>query len=170
MLKSQLEWCPGWKFPSYVRLAIAQIELFSSEILKRVPGKNASPRLNKHAEDIIEERYKSVELEPGWIIVGREENGDFIWEAREIKDCQKDLKDLADGMKRELEDRFEKGFNLYATVLFLWLCLQVFLQVTWVIKPTQTRETTCSSVKLHEWTGVVVSSASFFRVRLIFVR
>jgi hypothetical protein len=59
-----------------------------------------------------------VELEPGWIIVGREGNGNFVWEAREIKDCQKDLKDLADGMKRELEERFETGFSSY-TVQYL---------------------------------------------------
>ena len=96
---AQLQWCPGWKVPSYVGLAIAQLELFSSEILKRVPDKKASARLNRHAKDIRNNRFKSVELEPGWIIVGREGNGDFVWEAREMKDCQKDLKDLADGIK-----------------------------------------------------------------------
>jgi hypothetical protein len=71
MLKAQLQWCPGWKFPAYVKAAIAQIELFSSEVLNPNPSKKASPRLNKHAKDIRRNRFKSVELEPGWIIVGR---------------------------------------------------------------------------------------------------
>ena len=110
MLKAQLEWCPGWKFPAYVQLAIDQIELFSSQVLKRVPSKRSSPRLNKHANDIRNNRYKSVELEAGWIIVGREENGDFSWLAREIAGCQKDLQQLAKGMKRELKSRFETGW------------------------------------------------------------
>jgi hypothetical protein len=59
---AQLQWCPGWKFPSYVGLAIAQLELFSSEILKRIPDKKASARLNRHAKDIRNNRFKSVEL------------------------------------------------------------------------------------------------------------
>ena len=102
MLKAQLEWCPGWKFSAYVQLAIDQIELFSSQVLERVPSKRSSPRLNKYANDIRNNRYKSVEFEVGWIIVGREENGHFSWLAREITDCLKDLQQLAKGMKKEL--------------------------------------------------------------------
>ena len=110
MLMAQLQWCPGWKFPCYIELAIAQLELFSLEILKHVPDKKASPRLHKHAKDIGQNRFKSVELEPGWIIVGRKDNGDFVWEARDIQDCQNYLKNLADGMKQELKEWFETGF------------------------------------------------------------
>ena len=40
-----------------------------------------------------------------------------VWEARDIQDCQKDLKNLADGMKQELKQRFETGFiSLYVIV------------------------------------------------------
>ena len=52
MLKAQLQWCPGWKFPYFIDAAISQLELFASEVTKEVPRKAASPRLNKHAADI----------------------------------------------------------------------------------------------------------------------
>jgi hypothetical protein len=128
MLKAQLQWCPGWKFPAYVKAAIAQIELFSSEVLKPNPSKKASPRLNKHAKDIRRNRFKSVELEPGWIIVGREANGDFKWVARDIEDCQKDVKELADGIKRELQDRFKTGFLLQLVILYNFILMSFRFQ------------------------------------------
>ena len=67
MLKAQLEWCPGWKFPAYVQLAVDQIELFSSQVLKRVPSKRSSPRLNKHANEMtsVITDISQLNLKPG---------------------------------------------------------------------------------------------------------
>ena len=114
-----------------MKTAIAQIELFSSEVLKPNPSKKVSPRLNKHAKDFHRNRFKSVGLEPGWIIVGWEANGDFKWVTRDIEDCQKDLKELADGIKRELQDRFKTGFLLQLVILYnfilMSLCFQQFI-------------------------------------------
>lgn len=43
MLKAQLQWCPGWKFPAFVDEAVEQIQMVSNEVVKPVPTKKASP-------------------------------------------------------------------------------------------------------------------------------
>lgn len=82
MLKPQLQWCPGWKFPAYVDAAVNQIELFSTEILRQVPRKIASPRLS------LDRRRMAISN-------GLQE---------------RDLKALADGIKGELKERFKTSF------------------------------------------------------------
>ena len=37
ILKAQLQWLPGWKFPAFIDAALQRINLFSEEIMNETP-------------------------------------------------------------------------------------------------------------------------------------
>ena len=133
MLRTQQEWCPGWKFPAFIKKVRKQIKLFQQEIGKTVPSKLASQLLHAHAKEIEEMRYGKSQLVLGWILQkekasqdDEEQNtssgqadkstkssndaGKFNWIAREPSDCRDDLKKLAGDILQELDTRFERSF------------------------------------------------------------
>ena len=133
MLRAQQEWCPGWKFPAFIKKVRKQIKLFQQEIGKTVPSKLASQLLHAHAKEIEEMRYGKSQLVLGWILQkekasqdDEEQNtssgqadkstkssndaGKFNWIAREPSDCRDDLKKLAGDILQELDTRFERSF------------------------------------------------------------
>ena len=109
MLRSQLQWCPGWKFIRWVPLVQKQFELFSPEIVKRLPSHAASPRLYKHGKSIEEYKFGTIDLVEGWLVVKEEQGKPIDWSMREIVDCKQDLKQLALAMNEELKERFESS-------------------------------------------------------------
>ena len=109
MLQSQAQWCPGWKFESYIPAVQEQLSKFVKEMDEDIPDASVSPRLHKHISDVTEKRYGRCELDEGWIMV-EAENNTFKWVAREPDDCKEDLKELARNMKVELNRRFSSSF------------------------------------------------------------
>ena len=109
--KAQLQWLPGWKFPIFVDQTISKIDMFAREVFMEVPRKNASPRLNEHAMDTESVKYKSINLEQGWIVKSDSASSENItWNTREIRDCRNDLQQFAYDLKNELKIRFKNNF------------------------------------------------------------
>ena len=129
MLKAQLQWLPRWKFPAFIDAALQRINLFSEEIMNEIPCVIASPRLNMYAQDIENLYFKSVKLVQGWTAKPKKKNDDRIeWEAREVKDCRKDLKGIADNVFQQLEKRFEDSFPRINNILHKCLDFGLLLQ------------------------------------------
>ena len=127
MLKAQQEWCPGWKFVTYVKRVKAQLKRFEKEVAKPKPEKSIWPLLHKHAKDIEQFKYGRTVLVRGWILQdkndrpkddGDDDDDDDVCDddddggggrgrykriAREPEDFRKDLKSLAAGMINELQ-------------------------------------------------------------------
>jgi hypothetical protein len=101
MLQLQAQWCPGWKFESYIPGVQYQLTMFTYEMDEDIPYPSICPRLNKHLLDIMDKKYGRCELDNGWILI-KQENKSFKWVAREPADCMKDLKELARNMKVQL--------------------------------------------------------------------
>ena len=115
MLKAQQQWCPGWKFPVYVKSVVGQIRQFSVEVLKEVPSKQVSPHLHKHGKDIAAFKFGKSTLELGWMLQKTKQNNEnqpeiFEWTAREVNDCRDDLRDLAIKLIEELDNRFGTSY------------------------------------------------------------
>ena len=118
MLKAQLQWFPGWKFPAFIDAALQKINLFSEEIMNETPCLTASPRLNIRAQDIDNFNFKPVKLVQGWIAKPKKKIDEIIeWKAREVEDCRKDLKSITDKNYQQLEKRFEDSFPRINNIL-----------------------------------------------------
>jgi hypothetical protein len=106
MLKAQLQWCSGWKFPAYVIAVVKQIRRFSVEVFKKVPSEQVSPRLHNHGKDIEAFRFGKSTLVLGWMLQkkgnSRKRNGDGE------DDKQEDDKEGDDDKEDDEEDDDEE--------------------------------------------------------------
>ena len=103
-LKAQLQWLLGRKFSIFVEQTISKIDMFAREVIMEVPSKSASPHLNEYAMDIESLKYKSINLEQGWIAKSDSTSSEKItWITREISDCRNDILQLTYGLKNELK-------------------------------------------------------------------
>ena len=71
--------------------------------------------------------FQSVKLVQCWIAKPKKKNDDRIeWEAREVGDCRKYLKSIADIIYQQLEKRFEefsRNYHHFAQVPWFWLII-----------------------------------------------
>ena len=109
MLRGQMLSCPGWKIASWIPQVIDQMNLFVTQVSREIPSLSASPRLHKHAADIANLKYNSIELVQGWLIESEQLGGKINWSMRELTDCRDDLKQLASQMVLALTERSESG-------------------------------------------------------------
>ena len=52
MLKVQLQWLPGWKFPEFIDAALQRTNSFLEELLNETPYVIASPCLNPYPPNV----------------------------------------------------------------------------------------------------------------------
>ncbi len=69
MIQGQLEWCPVWKFPSWIPLLEEQLHQLAEGVIKDDPAHSACPRLYEHGKSIQCKKYGDVDLVDGWLIV-----------------------------------------------------------------------------------------------------
>jgi hypothetical protein len=124
MLKAQLQWCPGWKFPAYVIAVVKQIRRFSVEVFKKVPSEQVSPRLHKYGKDIEAFRFGKSTLVLGWMLQkkgnSRKRNGD------EEDDKQEDDKEGDDDKEDDEEDDDEEEeAKKDMAKMFTWVAREV---------------------------------------------
>lgn len=117
MLQSQTQWCPGWKFESYIPAVQDQLTTFIAEMDEDIPSSSVSPRLNKHLADIMEKKYGKCELVEGWLVVEEVAGKPVEWQAREPQECMEELRILATDMKAELDRRFATSYPKLNTML-----------------------------------------------------
>ena len=111
MLQSQANWCPGWKLCRYVPFVKAEMKKFIGELRKDVPDAAICPRLHKRISEIKRLRYGNSELVLGWFVTEEGEDGMPVdWEAREPDNRLSDLRDLAEEIIGELQQRFENSY------------------------------------------------------------
>ena len=65
-----------------------------------MPSKLSSPWLYKIAKDIESLKFNSVDLKPGWLIVGRE--------AKDTFNCRSDLMKFAEAIKSQIKKIYNK--------------------------------------------------------------
>ena len=82
-----------------------------------------------YLQDTENFNFKSVKLVEGWIAKPKKKIDDRNeWEAREVEDCRKDLKSIADKIYQQLERRFKDGFTGIHNILHKCLGFGLLLQ------------------------------------------
>ena len=107
MLEGQAQWCPGWKFARHVPKVEKQLRNIIEEMKKKNPAATICPRLGAHMLEVKDFKFGKSELVEGWLVVEEAQGKPVKWNAREVPDCVRDLKNLGENMVEELKARFE---------------------------------------------------------------
>ena len=100
--------CPAWKIIPFGNQVVMKLIKMKEDLEKN--GWNISdenwPRLSSNISDVLENKYKSIKLVEGWIVIN--EKRKVEWRCRQEKDCKKDLLEFLDQLTNELSSRLNK--------------------------------------------------------------
>ena len=111
MLRGQQLSYSKCKIAGWIAKLTAQWNHFATEITMEKPSRSASPRLHNCVEDIVQLRYKTMELVEGWLIDSEVPSVEVNRTMRELQDCRNDLKQLATSIIEVLGERNNVGIQ-----------------------------------------------------------
>ena len=101
---------PIWKVCVWETKLMKEVEAMETFTLSNLP--NSMEKLSSNVNDVRKGLFKQTKLVQGWLVVdsgsGPRESQLLTWKARELKDCEEDLKTFLTDLKSSFKSRFQQ--------------------------------------------------------------
>ena len=104
---------PIWKVCVWETKLTKEVEAMEKFTLSNLAS--SMEKLSSNVSDVRKSLFKQTKLVQGWLIVdsgsGPRESQLLTWKARELKDCEEDLKTFLTDLKSSFKSRFQQFFS-----------------------------------------------------------